>query len=248
MGKVNYKIGFSEIGGIYIGKNIQSDFSKHYAITVLISFGEPFVLSRANLPQESYHVAIIQKNISFNIQSSKNEYVAFIHIVPYSDSGIKLSNRNGSIEKFGLESFEGVISEIKKWFYTSEKATEKVAFLLNLVSSVPKIKEENTLRMDQRIRKSFDLIMQNETEKLLSSQIASQVHLSNSHFARLFRKETGMTFRRFFLHSKLIKSIYAMYENNSLTEAAFKGGFSDQPHFTRTFKSNFGIKPSKTRK
>jgi transcriptional regulator GlxA family with amidase domain len=35
-----------------------------------------------------------------------------------------------------------------------------------------------------------------------------------------------------------------MYENNNLTEAAFIGGFADQPHFSRTYKSVFGNKPS----
>lgn len=248
MKKDNYKIGFTEIGGIYVGKNIQSNFSKHYAITVLISFGEAFILSLNNQKQEKYQVAIIQKNISYNIQSSKNDYVAFIHIVPYSDNGLKLSNKNVSIEKFELEPFETVISELKKWFYNSEKDPIKVEYLLNFISSIPKIKNHNSLRIDERIKRSFALIMQNENEKLPLSQIALKVHLSNSHFARLFKKETGMTFRHFFLHSKLIKSIYAMYENHSLTEASFIGGFADQPHFTRTFKSNFGIKPSKTLK
>lgn len=244
----NYKIGFSEIGGIYIGKNIQSNFSKHYAITVIISFGEPFVLTSSNDKQERCQVTIIQKNISFNIQSGKNDYVAFIHIVPYSDNGIKLSNGNTSIEKFEFGLFENVVSELKKWFNSSEKDPEKVERLLNSISSIPKTEKRNALQIDNRIKKSFDLIMQNEHEKLPLSQIASQIQLSESHFARLFKKETGMTFRCFFLHSKLIKSIYAMYENNSLTEASFIGGFSDQPHFTRTFKSNFGMKPSEIRK
>ena len=90
--------------------------------------------------------------------------------------------------------------------------------------------------------------MQHKSEKLPIHVIAGAVHLSASHFARLFKKETGMTFRKFVLHSKLIKSIYAIYEENNLTEASFIGGFSDQPHFTRTFKGNFGIKPSQSRK
>jgi len=98
--------------------------------------------------------------------------------------------------------------------------------------------------IDNRILRALRLIMENEEEKLHVDNVAKMVNLSESHFNRLFKRETGLTFRRFVLHSKLIKSISAIHENNNLTEASFIGGFSDQPHLTRTFKENFGIKPS----
>ncbi len=243
-----FKIGFSEIGGIYIGKNIQSNFHDHYAITILISFGEPFKITKADQKEDFYKVAIIQKNINYNLQSTEKDFVAFIHIVPYSKEGINLSNNESAIQKLDIEPFENVLTELKTWFESSENDTEKVENLLKLVSEIPQTSKKEKVIIDERIRKSFDLIMYNESEKLPINQIAKSVHLSTSHFARLFKNETGMTFREFVLHSKLIKSIFAMYKENSLTEASFLGGFSDQPHFTRTFKSAFGIKPSSSRK
>ena len=57
----DFKIGFSDIGGIFIAKDIQSDFHKHYAITILISFGEAFKITTADKEHELYNVAIIQK-------------------------------------------------------------------------------------------------------------------------------------------------------------------------------------------
>jgi len=243
-----FKIGFSDIGGIYIGKNIQSSFHKHYAITVLLSFGEPFKITTPDQKQDLYKVAIIQKNISYNLQTSENDYVAFIHIVPYSTNGITLSNNKNAIQKLDIEPFKDLLKEFKHWFNSTENDVTKVEHLLNEVSIIPKNSTHKKVIIDERIKKSFDLIMHNESEKLPINLIANSVHLSVSHFARLFKKETGMTFRKFVLHSKLIKSIYAMYEENNLTEASFIGGFSDQPHFTRTFKGNFGIKPSQSRK
>jgi len=243
-----FKIGYSEIGGIYIGKNIQSNFHEHYAITILISFGEPFKITTADQKQDFYKVAIIQKNINYNLHCGENDFVAFIHIVPYSEIGINLSNNKCVIQKFDIKPYENALQELKDWFDSSENDTGKVENLLNLVSQIPQTSNNEKIIIDDRIRKSFDLIMHNESEKLPISQIAKSVHLSQSHFARLFKRETGMTFREFVLHSKLIRSIYAMYKENSLTEASFIGGFSDQPHFTRTFKSAFGIKPSSSRK
>jgi len=251
----NFKIGFSEIGGIYIGKNILSNFHKHYSITIIISFGEAFKITTTeqNLPstadkQDLYKVAIIQKNISYDLQSFEDDFIAIMHIVPYSEIGINLSNNEKAIQKFDIELFATTLIELKNWFISSESDPIIVKNLFNLISNIPQTSSNKKAIIDERIRRSFDLIMNNESEKLPINQIAKSVYLSPSHFARLFKKETEMTFREFVLNSKLIKSIYAMYKDNSLTEAAFLGGFSDQPHFTRTFKNAFGIKPSSSRK
>jgi len=246
--KNGYKIGFSEIGGIYVGKNVQSSFHKYYAITILLSLGAPFKITTENNEHDFYDVAIIQKNTSYNLQTSKDDYVVFIHIVPYSNCGVRLYNPDISIQKLKIDSFGEVLKEYKDWFCGAEKDTEKVEYLLEKTSLIPAKSNSKGMLIDDRIRNSFNLIMQSESEKLSINQIASAVHLSTSHFARLFKKETGMTFRKFVLHSKLVKSIYAIYEQNSLTEASFMGGFSDQPHFTRTFKGAFGISPSSSRK
>lgn len=239
----NFKIGFSDIGGIFIGKDIKSDFHRHYAITILISFGEAFKITTSIKKQDFYKVAIIQKNIDYSLQSSKNDYMAFIHIVPYSKIGINLSDNSCPIRKLDIEPFEEVINEIQNWFSSTDNDPRFVEYLLQAISKIPN-SFDNPIVIDGRILKSFDLIMQSDIEKLSVSLIAKEVHLSISHFNRLFKKETGLSFRQFVLHTKLIKSIHAMYEKNNLTKASFIGGFSDQPHLTRTFINNFGIKPS----
>lgn len=248
MTKNNFKIGFSKIGGIYIGKGVRSDFHKHYAIAIILSFGKPFTITRENQTQDSYRAAIIQKNIKYNLQSSEDEFVAFIHLAPYSEIGMHLSDKENPIRKLDVDQIENILDELRNWFYSTENDSEKVEYLLNLFSRVPQRRGKEKILIDERIRKSFDLISNNESEKLSIREIAEAVHLSTSHFARLFKKETGLTFREFVLHSKLVKSIYAMYKENNLTEASFLGGFADQPHFTRTFKGAFGIKPSSSRK
>ncbi len=235
-------IGFSEIGGIFIGKGIQSDFHQHYAITILLSFGESFTLSTKENAPDKFEGAIIQKNIGYSLQSGENDQIAFIHIVPYSKEGMQLYNKN-AIQKLSADHFQDILKEIKNWQESPKRDQRQIQNILTEISK--RLGDENSgALIDPRILNSFALIMKNESEKLSVNEIAQQVHLSVSHFNRLFKKETGLTFRKFVLHSKLIKSIQAMYENNSLTEASFIGGFSDQPHLTRTFKNNFGIKPS----
>ena len=242
-----FKIGFSDIGGVFIARDIQSDFHKHYAISILISFGEVFKITTADKKQDYYKAAIIQKNINYSLQTDKNDSVAFIHIVPYTEIGLRLSDSKHPVKKVDIELLHGILSEIKDWFESTENDPETVEQILNSFSIVP-VSTSNNVIIDERIAKSFSIITQSEDEKLSVNTVASEVNLSVSHFNRLFKKETGLAFRRFVLHSKLIKSIYAMYEQNNLTQASFIGGFSDQAHLTRTFKKNFGIKPSDSRK
>lgn len=243
----HFKIGYSDVGGIFIGRNIKSDFHKHYAITILISFGEPFKLTTTRNESDFYNVAIIQKNIAYSLESSKKDYTAFIHIVPFTEIGISLSDKNNPVRKPDINSFEEVLEEIKDWFGSSENNQQTTEQMLNKVSSMA-IQNNERVIIDDRILKSLNLIMKSEVEKLPVKSIANKVNLSVSHFNRLFKKETGLTFRKFVLHSKLIRSIFAMYEKHNLTTASFIGGFSDQAHLSRTFRQNFGIMPSESLK
>ncbi|MEX1015058.1 MAG: AraC family transcriptional regulator [Candidatus Paceibacterota bacterium] len=237
------KIGFSKIGGIYIGKDIVSDFHKNYALTVILSFGENFKLYTSEGYQGDYKCALIQKNFDFSIETCKEKEVAFIHIAPYSFEGIRLTDSTQQIKKLDSLKFQHSLSLIKDWYCSDCNTQETVENILHSISLIPDTSNEKQ-EIDNRILRALRLIMESEDEKLHVDNITKMVNLSVSHFNRLFRRETGLTFRRFVLHSKLIKSISAIQENNNLTEASFIGGFSDQPHLTRTFKENFGIKPS----
>lgn len=241
--KKNSKIGFSKIGGIFVGKDIVSDFHKHYALTVILSFGETFKIHTSEGYQDDCQFALIQKNVHFSIETCNKASVAFIHIVPYSVEGIKLTDSIQPIQKLNNVKSQQSLSLIKDWFYSEYNSQETVENILHSISLIPDISTEKH-EIDSRILKALRLIMESADDKLHVNNIANMVNLSISHFNRLFKKETGLTFRRYVLHSKLIKSISAIHENYNLTEASFIGGFSDQPHLTRTFKENFGIKPS----
>jgi AraC-like DNA-binding protein len=235
------KIGFSKIGGIFIGKDIISDFHKHYALTVILSFGEPFTLHTLEGLGGNFHFALIQKNIDFSVETES--HIAFIHLVPYSPEGIRLTDCSQPIKILDRLQSQQCLSLIKDWYYSELNHQETVEGILRSISLIPELCCEQQ-QLDKRILRALQLVMESEDEKLPVESISKMAHLSVSHFNRLFKKETGLTFRRFVLHSKLIKSIFAIHENSSLTKASFIGGFSDQPHLTRTFKENFGIKPS----
>ena len=74
--------------------------------------------------------------------------------------------------------------------------------------------------------------------------IASKAHLSESRYAHLFKEQVGIPFRRFVLWTRLQTTVKSVIEGNSLTSACYDGGFSDLPHFSKTFFDMFGVPPS----
>lgn len=244
----NYKIGYSNIGGIYIGKNVQADFHKQHTITIILTLGEPFRIALKNKVPESYMVAIVQKDVYHNFISNSTDYKIFLHLDPYSENGIYLTQNKNLIQKLSIKPFSEVIKDFQDWFRSSKNDEHSTELLINKVSSIATNKIQGIVKIDDRIKKSMQLIKQSDLYKLSIRQVADTVNTSPSHFAYLFKKETDLTFRKFVLHCKLIKSLQAMHKHDSLTEASFHGGFSDQPHFTRTFKNAFGFKPSLSRK
>jgi len=152
------------------------------------------------------------------------------------------------IQRLEPGSFEDVLNDCLVWFRESENNIQRTEQLLNAIVSTVVSGTPNPREMDSRIVKCIQYIKQSDLEKIYIDQIAELVYLSSSRLSHLFKEETGLTVRQFVLHRKLVKSLQAIYEQHNFTESSFKGGFSDQPHFTKTFKKAFGIKPSSSRK
>ena len=100
---------------------------------------------------------------------------------------------------------------------------------------------------DERIERAVQLVREQIADSLPLGKIASAVHLSPDRFRHLFVAETGVTFRAYLLWLRLERSLIAYISGESLTNAAFTGGFADSAHFSRTFRKMFGIAPASVR-
>ncbi len=245
MSSKQFKIGFCDLGGIFVGKGIKSKFHKHYAHTLLISLGEPFEIIHK---KQSYsgEAILIQKNTGFSLASNPDQKIAFIHVAPYTPKGLKLASTVHPVLTINNNIYSSICPRIESWNDSLKNDKNEVQLLLNDIIELG-IQNDNNIALDPRILDGINLIMKT-SDKLMNTKLAKEVGLSRSHFNRLLKAETGMTFRKFVLYSKLIRSIEAMHQNTNLTQASYIGGFADQGHFSRTFHSNFGIIPSRTLK
>lgn len=80
MNPSSYKIGYSDLGRIYIGENIKSEFHKHHLVAIILSDGEPFEITRENSQPELYEAVLIQKDTCCKLETGEKNDVVFSHI------------------------------------------------------------------------------------------------------------------------------------------------------------------------
>ncbi|HAS64097.1 MAG TPA: AraC family transcriptional regulator [Vibrio sp.] len=78
-------------------------------------------------------------------------------------------------------------------------------------------------------------------ESWRADQIAADLALSESRFLHLFKQQMAMAWRPYLLWRRLICAVKLIIAGKSATHAAYRAGFSDSAHLSRTFKATFGI-------
>jgi len=78
--------------------------------------------------------------------------------------------------------------------------------------------------------------------------LAAQVHLSERHTSRVFRRVVGTSIRSFLLNLRLeIAAQRLLEERRSITEVARACGYSDVRHFSTAFRRGTGLTPTRFR-
>ena len=237
------KIGFSKIGGIYLGRNTHTGFHQHHAITLIVSLGFPFKIGFKNGNQKSYKAILLQNDVAHKFIGSGNDDELFIHIDPYTEWGLGLRNSKNAFQPIEYETLLPVMDDVKIWISQKESSEVHIERILK-TTSILLSQGNKIIKIDYRVLNAIEYLRKHPLQNIKIEYVASVVGLSPSRFAHLFKEETGIAFRKFVRHLKLINSLEAMSHRKRLTNVAYDGGFSDQAHFTRTFKMAFGLLPS----
>lgn len=81
------------------------------------------------------------------------------------------------------------------------------------------------------------------------SALAQECGLSASHFARAFRRSTGMAPYQWLLRRRVEKARHQLRSSDApLTDIGLACGFADQSHFTRVFAKVVGMSPGSWRR
>jgi AraC-like DNA-binding protein len=98
-----------------------------------------------------------------------------------------------------------------------------------------------TPRTLERVR---NYIEQNLANSIRLEILADIAGLSRCHFARAFKRSTGLPPHCFLMQCRLEHAQKLLAETNmSLAQIALASGFSDQSHFSRRFRQSIGLTP-----
>jgi AraC-like DNA-binding protein len=104
--------------------------------------------------------------------------------------------------------------------------------------------DTHNIIIDQRIEKVLDHIKRSSDYHVKFADLLDLCLLSESRLIHLFKKEIGITIRKYILWCRIKKALNAMATNKNIKSSAKQAGFTDAAHFNRTFVSMFGINPS----
>ncbi len=100
-----------------------------------------------------------------------------------------------------------------------------------------------------RINKTFDYIESNIEKQMTLEELATVANFSKFHFNRIFYSIVGETPFQFIMRVRIEKSAILILANKnvSISEIAFRCGFSDISIFSRNFKSYFKMSATQYR-
>ena len=99
------------------------------------------------------------------------------------------------------------------------------------------------------LRKVENYLQDRFAEPFSLKEVANFVEIHPVHLAQTFRKFNRTTIGNYLRQIRLENARTQLSQTNkTLTEISYKNGFSDQSHFTRLFKREFGVTPNQYRK
>lgn len=139
---------------------------------------------------------------------------------------------------------------------SNQNNMERLSSLLQLFSTFSKFKENAIVGRPFKANKSslkmqeiYRYVLHNYQRKLSLEEVASITGMSKSSFCVFFKKNRGISFITFLNHFRILSS-YSMLEETemSISEICYAVGYSDVPHFNRTFKKVTRVSPTVYRK
>jgi AraC-like DNA-binding protein len=97
---------------------------------------------------------------------------------------------------------------------------------------------------DPRIRRALELIQTSFAEPLSLDAIAKAAGMSRFHFGRTFEQQVGKSPYRYLVDVRIARAAALLRSGKvSVTEAAFRVGYTDLGRFGQAFRARLGVSP-----
>lgn len=228
-----------------VAKNIAVEMHRHHAVQLVISLDKTYNATLGDQAVQSIRGFLIDSDIPHACQSA-NSTVLVISVDSDSTKGRmlkqQLSQRTFVLldEILSVELINHFLASY--WSYVNDTKNEfDYLYLIDQLSD----SSNKTVILDERSFAAIDYINQHISRTIRVTDIAQYVGLSESRLRHLFTSQIGIPLTAYILWVRIKVALRGMLKlNMNLSDAAHQAGFSDQAHFTRTFKRMFGVAPS----
>lgn len=156
-----------------------------------------------------------------------------------------LQEKYKELTVISLEKLESIIRIVTySTYYIADCIKNKK--WLEMKNTVSKVKIELS---NSKIAPIIKYINEHINENVSLSLGANLCNMSQSQFSRIFKKETGKTFKEYVLLKKIEQAkFYIKTTDKSFSEISDFLGFEDSSYFTKLFKKYEGIPPKEYKK
>lgn len=132
---------------------------------------------------------------------------------------------------------------------TAAYLNQAIAFLASKSCSEPSQRRARGGIARWQLAHINDFIKQHLDQCIRTTELASLLGLSVSHFSHAFKQTTGMT-PMMYVAARRVEAAghYMLCSTHSLSDIALSHGFCDQSHFCRVFRRETGLTPQTWRK
>lgn len=230
---------------MYIGKAIDTSAHDHHAIQLAFSFDHPFFIKTPEGSFKKVMAVIIDSDQAHECRTNDNQFL-LLNIDPQTTIGRALKK----IYLTGQAVMELPTEQTDQFLKTIEQNLNVDPFDSHIVHDTARqyiyrlcaLKEDTDI--DESISKVMQLLEEKKDDTLKVEDLAAEVCLSPGQLTHLFKKQVGIPIRKYILWTRILLALQKVFETKNLREAALYAGFSDAPHFNRTFRKMFGLYPS----
>ncbi|TGL24459.1 AraC family transcriptional regulator [Leptospira yanagawae] len=221
----------------------------HHAVQILFSQNDSIEITSNNIFTIHQQLIVIPHN-SIHQFSTRSPYLSI-----YLDPKTKVANQILNYAKASID-FNIDLSKFLKFY--KEISLEQIPpknisnrleeVLLDLFNESNSQNCFGTYKqiIDERVLNCLDLIERysSQGEPIKPSQLAKVCNLSMFRLVHLFSENVGIPIRSYALWCKMRNAISFLMSKESMIDSSYRAYFSDQSHFSRSFKRMFGINPS----
>lgn len=221
---------------------------------VALDAGQSVVLEpNTNVSAKGQRVALLFLTFSASLVIERAAAMRLIppkSIVTFTDAHLKGDRKlNGLLEEFAAE----LATEKPGRAIIMRALVEHLLVHILRNYSTPRLSEELELSrvglVDRRIRRSVELMHTQLDQDLTLKELSAASYLSPFHFARLFKKLTGLSPHNYLASIRATRAQLLLAETDlSVTEIGARVGYLSGSHFTKAFRLATGATPREFRK